>query len=99
VSTFNCPICKQERYRQSFYDDDLHMTVESWHECKPCGFRDGYSYGSTEMEIRGKIFGWYHGTSMKEQRKVWKRFRRIVRRARRAFNRGYRLTHNERGST
>lgn len=77
-----------------FYDGDLHMTVEAWSICDPCDYRDGYSYGYTEMEIKGRRFGYYHGASMREMRVQYKRFRREVRHARRAYFRGYRPTGN-----
>lgn len=84
MSNFICPVCKQKGYHQS-WSEDYHGTVEAWDVCGPCGYRDGFSYGATNMIIGNKEFGYYFGDSQRFKNRQTKLFKRAVRHARRVF--------------
>lgn len=66
-----CPICKVPLVRDSFYDSDIHQTVEEYEECKNgCKqYSYAYSYGSWMMELGTRMFTGGHGDSKTRQKK------------------------------
>ena len=90
MSDTNCPVCKKSIRRQYWYDSDVHATVECHEECKDCGYEYSWSYGMCCLAVGDFLIGYGHNVSFNVQRKIWRLFKRHLRKARRSFVRGYR---------
>ena len=86
-----CPVCKKPIQHRSWYDSDVHMTVETHEECAGCGYECSWSYGRYCLAVGNFLMGYGHDVSFKTQKKIWKRFKRHLRKARRSFVRGYQV--------
>lgn len=82
-----CPICKVPLKENSYYDSDIHMTVENYENCidgcKKYSYE--YAYGSWTMCIgRTMLYGW-HGDKSTRRKKRSFIYKQVVARLRKQY--------------
>lgn len=90
VEMSKCPVCKVELESKSYYDSDIHMTVEEYEKCRTgCKqYSYEYAYGNWQMELgRTMLVGW-HGDSKTRRGKRHFIYKRKVARLRKAYRKG-----------
>lgn len=84
-----CPICKTPLVGDSFYDSDIHATVEAYERCQDgCGlYSYEASYGNWLMELGGTMLTGWHGDSNTRRKKRSFIYKRTIQRLRKSLQR------------
>lgn len=82
-----CPICKVPLVGESFYDLDIHQTVEDYESCKDgCKqYSYEYSYGGWMMELGNTMLTGWHGDSKTRRKKRHFIYKRKIKQLRKAY--------------
>ena len=52
--SYRCPVCGTEMKEDySYYDSDIHMTIESCDSCPRCDYSEEYVYGNSRDGVYG----------------------------------------------
>ncbi|MFS0878075.1 hypothetical protein [Solibacillus isronensis] len=82
-----CPICKLPTVEQSYWDSDIHMTVEEYEICKDgCKqYNYEYAYGNWMMELGSTMLIGWHGDSKTRRSKRQFIYKRKLKQLRKAY--------------
>lgn len=85
-----CPVCKMSLEKQSYYDSDIHMTIEEYEVCKDgCKqYSYQYNYGHWAMELGGTMLVGGYSNSRTRRRKHSFIYKRKIARLRKAYRKG-----------
>lgn len=88
---YTCPICGNNNPScTSYYDYDIHCTVEEYIECDICNYYYEYAYGHYIEYFCSNEFAWSYMTKGNELDKLMRKMKRSTFMARRNWRKGLR---------